>query len=179
LAAFIHLVPPEEATGELKELYDDLERVRGKGRVSNLFKGYGVFPALAKANFQRLNILLGQGKLSLKLKEAVLTALAEINHCTYCVSFHATAMLNAGATDAEVKAALRFDPDAAGLTEKERPVRICDEGKRRSSCDHCERHRRAESFGCDRLGAGGDCRDGEYRQSTPSLARSISGPTAF
>lgn len=122
MAAFITLVPPEEATGDLKKLYDDLERVRGKGRVSNLFKGYGAFPALAQANFQRLNILLGQGKLSTKLKEAVLTALAELNHCEYCVSFHATAMLGAGATDSEVKAAIKFDPDKLGLDGKERAL---------------------------------------------------------
>lgn len=122
MAAFIDLVPVEKATGELKELYDDLERVRGKGRVSNLFKGYGAFPALAQANFTRLNILLGQGKLSAKLKEAVLTALAEINHCEYCVSFHATAMLSAGATDSEVKAALKFDPDKLDFTQKERAL---------------------------------------------------------
>ena len=122
MTAFIDLVPPEKATGELRELYDDLERVRGPGRVSNLFKGYGAFPALAKANFQRLNVLLGNGKLSVKLKEAVLTALAEINHCEYCVSFHATAMLNAGASDDEVKAALKFDPDQVGLNEKERAL---------------------------------------------------------
>lgn len=120
--AYIELVPTEKATGELKDLYNDLERVRGKGRVSNLFKGYGAFPALAQANFTRLNILLGQGKLSAKLKEAVLTALAEINHCEYCVSFHATAMLNAGATDSEVKAALKFDPDKLDFLPKERAL---------------------------------------------------------
>ena len=122
MPAFIDLVPAEKATGDLKVLYDDLERVRGKGRVSNLFKGYGAFPELAQANFKRLNILLGKGKLSVKLKEAVLLALAEINHCKYCVSFHATAMLGAGATDTEVKAALQFDPDQLDLTDKERAL---------------------------------------------------------
>lgn len=119
---YIYLTPPEGATGELRELYEDLERVRGKGRVSNLFKGYGKFPALAKANFQRLNTLLGQGQLSLKLKEAILTALAELNHCDYCVSFHATAMKSAGASDEEVKAAVAYDPDRLDLTEKERAL---------------------------------------------------------
>jgi uncharacterized peroxidase-related enzyme len=122
MTAFIELVPVEHATGKQKELYDDLERVRGRGKVSNLFKGYSAFPELGKANFDRLNILLGKGKLSAKLKEGILTALAEINHCEYCVSFHATAMLSAGANDAEVKAALKFDPNGLGLSEKERAL---------------------------------------------------------
>ena len=117
---FIELVPPERATGLRKELYDELERVRGPGRVSNLFKAYSAFPELAQANFRRLMVLLTRGSLSVKFKEAVMTALAEANKCDYCVSFHATAMRNAGASDDEVKAALEFDPDRLGFTRKEK-----------------------------------------------------------
>jgi uncharacterized peroxidase-related enzyme len=99
-----------------------MERVRGPGRVSNLFKAYAAFPALAKANFHRLMVLLSQGNLSLKFKEAVMTALAEANKCDYCVSFHATALRSAGASDEEVRAALEFDPDRIGLSEKEKAL---------------------------------------------------------
>jgi uncharacterized peroxidase-related enzyme len=117
---FIELVPPERATGARKDLYDELERVRGPGRVSNLFKAYSAFPELAQANFRRLMVLLTRGSLSVKFKEAVMTALAEANKCDYCVSFHATAMRNAGASDDEVKAALEFDPDRLGFSRKEK-----------------------------------------------------------
>jgi uncharacterized peroxidase-related enzyme len=117
---YVDLVPVEKATGARKELYDELERVRGPGRVSNLFKAYGAFPELAKANFHRLMVLLTRGRLSVKFKEALMTALAEANRCDYCVSFHATALRNAGASDEEVQAALSFDPDRIGLSEKEK-----------------------------------------------------------
>src|ERR1700736_861730 len=80
---FVDLVPLEKATGARKELYDEMERVRGPGRVLNLFKTYAAFPALAKANFHRLMVLLSQGNLSLKFKEAVMTALAEANKCDF------------------------------------------------------------------------------------------------
>ena len=119
---FIELVPVAQAQGPRKALYDELERVRGKGRVSNLFKAYAAFPQLGMANFRRLMALLGEGTLSVKFKEAVMTALAEINRCDYCVSFHATAMKNAGASEAEVQAALRFDPRGIGLSEKEQAL---------------------------------------------------------
>ncbi len=119
---FIDLVPPEQATGARKELYDALERVRGKGRVSNLFKAYAAFPELGKVNFERLNVLLNKGSLTRKFKEGVMTALAEINRCDYCVSFHATAMLAAGASDEEVKAALAMDPEKLGLSAKEQAL---------------------------------------------------------
>lgn len=81
--AYVELIAVEEAQGELKELYDRIEEVRGKGRVSNLFKAYGAFPALARANFERLQVLLGDGTLSRKLKESIMVALAEINGCDY------------------------------------------------------------------------------------------------
>lgn len=119
---FVDLVPIEKAKGARKELYDEMERVRGPGRVSNLFKAYAAFPALAKANFHRLMVLLSQGNLSLKFKEAVMTALAEANKCDYCVSFHATALRGAGASEEEVRAALEFDPDRIGLSEKEKAL---------------------------------------------------------
>ncbi len=79
----IKLIQPDEAEGELKALYADIERARGQGRISNLFKGYGAFPALARANFDRLQILMGQGMLSRKLKESIMMAAAEINGCDY------------------------------------------------------------------------------------------------
>lgn len=119
---FVDLVPVNRATGARKALYDEMERVRGPGRVSNLFKAYAAFPELAQANFQRLMVLLSKGNLSVKFKEAVMTALAEANKCDYCVSFHATALRNAGASDDEVKAALAFDPDRIGLTDKEKAL---------------------------------------------------------
>ena len=119
---FIELVPVTQAQGARKALYDELERVRGKGRVSNLFKAYAAFPQLGMANFRRLMALLGEGTLSVRFKEAVMTALAEINRCDYCVSFHATAMKNAGASEAEVQAALRFDARGIGLSAKEQAL---------------------------------------------------------
>jgi alkylhydroperoxidase family enzyme len=81
--AHIKLIEIEDAHGDLKSLYDDIQRVRGERRVSNLFKTYAAFPALARANWERLKVLLSQGSLSRKLKEAVMMATAEINGCRY------------------------------------------------------------------------------------------------
>ena len=119
---FIEFVDMERAQGLRKILYEEVERVRGKGYLSNLFKAYSAFPELGLANFQRLTVLLGKGALSVKFKEAVMTALAEVNRCDYCVSFHATSLRNAGASDAEVDAALSFDPQRIGLSPKEQAL---------------------------------------------------------
>ncbi len=80
---YIRLVQREAATGELKALYEDIQRVRGEGKVSNLFKGYANFPALARANWERLKVLMTQGTLSRKLKESIMLATAQLNNCEY------------------------------------------------------------------------------------------------
>lgn len=81
--ARIHLTPVSEASGELAALYQDIQRVRGPGRVSNLFRGYGAWPALARRNWERMVVLLTQGTLSRTLKESIMLATAEINGCEY------------------------------------------------------------------------------------------------
>ena len=87
-----------------------------------LFRTCPAFPAVGMANWRRPGVLLTPGKLSVKFKEGIMTALAEVNHCDYCVSFHATAMRNAGASDEEVQGALSFDPRKMGLSDKEQAL---------------------------------------------------------
>ena len=80
----IKLVEIDQAHGDVKNVYDDIQKVRGEGRVSNLFRGYAVSPEILKANWQRMKAIMGEGSLlSRKLKESVMVALAELNPCTY------------------------------------------------------------------------------------------------
>ncbi len=79
----IRLIEVAEATGTVRAVFDDMQRVRGAGRVSNLFKGYAAFPELLAANWERMKALMAGGTLSRKLKESIMIALAEINGCTY------------------------------------------------------------------------------------------------
>ncbi len=79
----VKLVEIDEAEGEVKEVFDEIQKVRGKGLVSNLFKGYAIWPELLKANWQRMGVIMGGGTLSRKVKESVMIALAELNRCDY------------------------------------------------------------------------------------------------
>ena len=79
----VRLVEIDEAEGDVKEVFEDMERVRGKGQVSNLFKGYAIWPELLKANWQRMKTVMRGGNLTRKLKESVMVALAELNQCDY------------------------------------------------------------------------------------------------
>jgi hypothetical protein len=79
----VKLVQIEDAAAEVKEVYDDMQKIRGPGRVSNLFKGYAIWPELLKVNWQRMKVVMGSGRLSRKVKESIMIALAELNRCEY------------------------------------------------------------------------------------------------
>ena len=79
----VKLVQIEDAKGEVKEIFEDMQKIRGPGRVSNLFKGYAIWPELLKVNWQRMKVVMGSGSLSRKVKESIMIALAEINRCKY------------------------------------------------------------------------------------------------
>jgi len=81
--AKIKLIQIEEAEGLVKEVYDDIQRIRGEGKVSNLFKSYANFPALLKANWEQAKVVMGGGKLTKKMKETMAIGLAVVNNCSY------------------------------------------------------------------------------------------------
>jgi hypothetical protein len=79
----VKLVQIENAKGVVQEVFEEMQEVRGPGRVSNLFKGYAIWPELLRVNWDRMKVVMGGGSLSRKVKEAVMIALAEINRCEY------------------------------------------------------------------------------------------------
>jgi alkylhydroperoxidase/carboxymuconolactone decarboxylase family protein YurZ len=79
----VKLMEIDEAKGDVKDVFEDMQRVRGKGRVSNLFKGYAIWPELLRANWQRMKVVMRGGNLSRKVKESVMIAVAELNQCDY------------------------------------------------------------------------------------------------
>ncbi|MBI4456931.1 MAG: hypothetical protein HY644_13685 [Acidobacteria bacterium] len=81
--AHIRLTEIGEAEGLVKQIYEDVQRIRGEGRVSNLLKGFAAYPELLRAKWELMKVLLGGGNLSRQLKESIMVALSEINGCKY------------------------------------------------------------------------------------------------
>lgn len=81
--ARIKLVSPEEATGKVKEIFDEIEQARGKGRVSNLFRAYANHLPSLELNWERTKRLMKSGLLPRKLKEAIGLTMAAVHNCHY------------------------------------------------------------------------------------------------
>ena len=75
----IRLIEPEEATGRVKEIFDEI--TEKEGYVPALFRAYALHPALLEANWQQHKALMFEGRLSFRLKEAIMLTVADANRC--------------------------------------------------------------------------------------------------
>lgn len=78
-------VKPEEASGELKEIYDQLEKKMG--RVLNIFLHMGNSPTTLKA-FLQLSSATEHTLLPPLLREEIALVVGQANRCHYCLSAH-------------------------------------------------------------------------------------------
>lgn len=95
----LHVVEPNEATGEVKEIFGVFEQKLGK--VINIFKGMGNSAAALKA-YTGLSGALGAGELAAEDREAIYLSLSEKNDCGYCVAAHTMLAQKAGLTPEEI-----------------------------------------------------------------------------
>ncbi|ALA60525.1 carboxymuconolactone decarboxylase family protein [Nitrospira moscoviensis] len=81
----ISQLDPQTATGPAKTLFDG---VQGKlGVVPNLIRVLGNAPAALKG-YLNFSAALGDGGFAPKVREQIALAVAEANHCAYCLSAH-------------------------------------------------------------------------------------------
>jgi len=81
----IKSVEPNEATGEVGEIYQSLEKQFGK--VFNQFKAMGASPVALKA-YVTLQDLISEGSLSPVEQETVRLITSQYNSCKYCTAAH-------------------------------------------------------------------------------------------
>jgi len=89
--AWIDLIEPDDATGDLKELYDTIAEKRGK--VSNVLTVHSLNPAALKEHLDLYDaVLFGSSPLSRSDREAIAVVVSAANECDYCVRHHAEAL---------------------------------------------------------------------------------------
>lgn len=117
----IQTIKPEEATGELAELYGNIAAMRG--RVSNSAQIFSASPELIKQQMSFIEYyMVKQKALSMPLLASIRMLISDKNSCSYCVDMNASILINmAGWTPKEVEA-MRADPQHAKLDEKEKAM---------------------------------------------------------
>ena len=107
--AWIEQIGQEDASGELKAVYEELVRKRGK--LSNIMQVQSLNPgAMQKHLDLYVHLMFGRSGLSRADREAIAVVVSATNDCAYCVSHHAEALAHYEKNDAitELMKGLRF-----------------------------------------------------------------------
>jgi uncharacterized peroxidase-related enzyme len=87
----IPVIHPDEATGELKAVYDDVQQRRGA--VANVLRIQSLHPETLRTHLDMyMSILYGRSGLSRAERETIAVAVSAANGCKYCVKHHADAL---------------------------------------------------------------------------------------
>jgi alkylhydroperoxidase/carboxymuconolactone decarboxylase family protein YurZ len=76
-------VSPAEATGKVKEVYDDIMTTKDIDFVPNFWQALSNNPDHLEATWQKLKTVMKPGKLDVLTKEIIALAVSITNNCTY------------------------------------------------------------------------------------------------
>ena len=97
----VPLLPDDEAGAEARAVFDDIRKVRGTDYVNNFWRALAHDPALLRATWERLKVVMGPGDLDPLVKEMIYIAVSTANGCSYCVHSHTAAAKAKGMTPAQ------------------------------------------------------------------------------
>ncbi len=99
--ATVTLLSDDELSQEARAIFDDIRAVRGSDFVNNFWRALAHDPALLKATWERLKVVMGPGTLDPLVKEMLYVAVSTANGCSYCVHSHTAAAKAKGMTEAQ------------------------------------------------------------------------------
>lgn len=95
------LVSYEDASPEVRAVYDDIMRVRGTDWINNFWQALAQHPPTLKRTWESLRAVMAPGgALDPATQELIYLAVSATNGCAYCVASHTAAARKAGATAA-------------------------------------------------------------------------------
>jgi AhpD family alkylhydroperoxidase len=92
------LLTDEELSPEARAVFDDIRATRGSDFVNNFWRALAHDPALLKATWERLKVVMGPGALDPLVKEMVYIAVSASNGCSYCSHSHTASARAKGMT---------------------------------------------------------------------------------
>lgn len=89
--AFIDIIEPEDASGSLKEIYDDLRQKRGK--LARIHKIQSLNPETIVTHMDLyMSIMFSKSPLSRAQREMMAVVVSAANQCEYCQLHHGEAL---------------------------------------------------------------------------------------
>src|SRR5947209_20483498 len=93
------LVEYEDATPEVRAVYDDIRATRKTEYINNFWKALAQDPQTLQRTWSNLKQVMGPGALDAVTKELIYIAVSVANQCAYCTASHTASAKTKGASD--------------------------------------------------------------------------------
>ena len=113
--ATVPLVQYEDATHDVREIFDDIKRTRQLEDVNNFWKALANQPETLKRTWELAREVMRPGALDDMTKEMIYAAVSITNNCDYCIHSHTAAAFSKGMTESQYEE-LRAVVSTAHLT---------------------------------------------------------------
>ena len=107
-------IQENEATGKVKEIYEDIKDKRQITEVPNFWKSLANNPETLERTWNSLQEIMKKGALDPITKELIYVAVSITNSCEYCIRSHTSAAKKKAATDQMIKEKI----DVVGLANQ-------------------------------------------------------------
>ena len=97
--ATVKLIEYDEASPEVREVYDDIMATRNVDWINNFWKAIAVQPELLRRTWEGVKRVTMPGALDPLTKEMLYVAVSVTNGCEYCINSHTAAARKKGMTD--------------------------------------------------------------------------------
>ena len=94
------LIEYENATPEVRAIYDDIMATRKTDWINNFWKALAHDVATLRRTWESVKQIMSPGALDSLTKEMIYLAVSATNQCGYCIASHTAAARKAGMTDA-------------------------------------------------------------------------------
>ncbi|MGO8815854.1 MAG: carboxymuconolactone decarboxylase family protein [Terriglobia bacterium] len=97
--ATLGLIEYQDASPEVRAVYDDIMTTRKTDRINNFWKAIAHDPATLRRTWDSVKQIMAAGTLDPLTKEMIYVAVSASNQCGYCIASHTAASRKAGMTD--------------------------------------------------------------------------------
>ena len=101
--AIFKMIEESQATGQVKEVFEDIKNSRGITEIPNFWKMLANDPNELERSWNSLKQVMRKGELDPITKELIYVAVSITNSCEYCTKSHSYAAKKKGATDEMLK----------------------------------------------------------------------------
>jgi len=97
--ATVHMIEYDDASVEVREIYDDIMATRNSEWINNFWKALAVQPELLKRIWNGVKEVMAAGSIDAVTKEMIYIAVSVTNACQYCINSHTAGARAKGMTD--------------------------------------------------------------------------------